>query len=56
MILFSDLHRGTGDRADDFRPCRKIYHAALGFYASLNTDSSSSAILRNSGSGSSSGS
>lgn len=35
MILFSDLHRGTGDRADDFRPCRKIYHAALGYYASL---------------------
>lgn len=35
MILFSDVHRGTGDRADDFRPSRKIYHAALGYYAAL---------------------
>lgn len=35
MIVFSDLHRGAGDRADDFRPCRKIYHAALGYYAAL---------------------
>ncbi|MCB1065289.1 MAG: metallophosphoesterase [Verrucomicrobiae bacterium] len=36
MVIFSDLHRGTGDRADDFRPCRKIYHAALGYYGSLD--------------------
>ena len=27
--------RGTGDRADDFRRCQKIYHAALGYYDSL---------------------
>ena len=33
--MFSDLHRGIGDRADDFRDCRKIYHAALGYYDSL---------------------
>jgi UDP-2,3-diacylglucosamine pyrophosphatase LpxH len=36
IVIFSDLHRGVGDRADDFRPCRKIYHAALGYYASLD--------------------
>jgi hypothetical protein len=36
LVLFSDLHRGTGDRADDFRPCRKIYHAALGYYDALS--------------------
>lgn len=36
LIVFSDLHRGIGDRADDFRPCRKIYHAALGYYGSLD--------------------
>lgn len=35
LIVFSDLHRGIGDRADDFRLCRKIYHAALGYYDSL---------------------
>lgn len=36
LIVFSDLHRGIGDGADDFRPCRKIYHAALGYYGSLD--------------------
>ncbi len=36
LVLFSDLHRGIGDRADDFRPCRKIYHAALGYYDALD--------------------
>ncbi len=35
LVVFSDHHRGTGDRADDFRKCRKIYHAALGYYESL---------------------
>jgi UDP-2,3-diacylglucosamine pyrophosphatase LpxH len=35
LVVFSDHHRGTGDRADDFRKCRKIYHAALGYYDSL---------------------
>ena len=32
----SDLHRGTGDRADDFRRCRRLYHGALGYYDSLD--------------------
>ena len=36
LVIFSDLHRGVGDRADDFRPCRKIYHAALCYYQSLD--------------------
>lgn len=36
IVIFSDLHRGIGDRADDFQPCRKIYHAALGYYNSLD--------------------
>lgn len=36
LILFSDLHRGMGDRADDFAACRKIYHAALGYYDCLS--------------------
>lgn len=35
LVLFSDLHRGMGDRADDFLACRKIYHAALGYYDHL---------------------
>ncbi|NNE93696.1 MAG: hypothetical protein HKN23_18760 [Verrucomicrobiales bacterium] len=35
LIVFSDHHRGTGDRADDFRKCRRLYHAALGYYDSL---------------------
>lgn len=36
IVIFSDHHRGVGDRADDFKPCRKIYHAALGYYAALD--------------------
>lgn len=36
LIVFSDLHRGVGDGADDFRACRKIYHAALGYYDALD--------------------
>lgn len=35
LVVFSDHHRGIGDRADDFRKCKKIYHAALGYYDSL---------------------
>lgn len=31
-ILFSDAHKGSGDKADDFKVCRKNYHAALGYY------------------------
>ncbi|MBN2199069.1 MAG: metallophosphoesterase family protein [Candidatus Aminicenantes bacterium] len=31
-VLFSDLHRGTGDRADDFRVNRRLFEAALTYY------------------------
>ncbi len=32
LIAFSDHHRGQNDGADDFRPCKAAYHAALGYY------------------------
>lgn len=32
LIAFSDHHRGQNDGADDFRPCKTAYHAALGYY------------------------
>jgi len=32
VVIFSDLHRGQGDAADDFRQCRATYHRALGYY------------------------
>jgi UDP-2,3-diacylglucosamine pyrophosphatase LpxH len=32
LIAFSDHHRGQDDGADDFRPCKAVYHAALGYY------------------------
>lgn len=32
LILFSDLHRGIRDGADDFNRCEKAYNAALGYY------------------------
>ena len=32
LIVFSDHHRGQNDGADDFRPCKAAYHAALGYY------------------------
>ncbi|MCP4219654.1 MAG: hypothetical protein GY765_33790 [bacterium] len=31
-IIFSDHHRGQMDGADDFKACKHIYHAALGYY------------------------
>lgn len=31
-IIFSDLHKGQGDGADDFKVCKPAYHAALGYY------------------------
>lgn len=31
-VVFSDLHRGQQDSADDFRPCAKNYARALEFY------------------------
>ena len=32
LVVFSDLHRGVGDDADDFRRCADTYHRALDFY------------------------
>ena len=32
MILFSDLHKGGRDAADDFRRCERAYNAALAYY------------------------
>jgi predicted phosphodiesterase len=31
-VIFSDMHRGGRDGADDFRQCEKAYNAALGYY------------------------
>jgi hypothetical protein len=31
-VVFSDLHRGAGDGADDFARCERSYAAALGWY------------------------
>lgn len=33
-IIFSDLHKGQRDGADDFRKCERAYNAALGYYHS----------------------
>jgi UDP-2,3-diacylglucosamine pyrophosphatase LpxH len=33
LVVFSDHHRGLDDGADDFRPCKAAYHAALRHYA-----------------------
>jgi hypothetical protein len=32
VIVFSDLHRGQGDHADDFRVCAETYRRAITFY------------------------
>ncbi|MEO8392982.1 MAG: hypothetical protein ABI700_08310, partial [Chloroflexota bacterium] len=32
MIIFSDLHKGARDRADDFQIAEQSYNAALGYY------------------------
>ena len=32
IVVFSDHHKGTGDKADDFRRCEHAYTAALGYY------------------------
>lgn len=32
LILFSDLHRGARDGADDFQRCERAYNAALAYY------------------------
>ena len=34
LVILSDLHRGAGDDADDFRACRGAFDAALQHYAS----------------------
>ena len=31
-IIFSDLHKGQRDGADDFKKCERAYNAALGYY------------------------
>lgn len=35
MIVFSDLHKGARNGADDFRRCEQAYNAALGYYYTL---------------------
>jgi hypothetical protein len=32
IVVLSDLHRGAGDDADDFRACKETYRAALAHY------------------------
>jgi len=32
LFIVSDLHRGVGDGADDFRKCERAYNAALAYY------------------------
>ena len=32
LVIFSDLHRGARDGADDFQGCEPAYSAALGWY------------------------
>jgi hypothetical protein len=32
LVVFSDHHRGASDGADQFKPCKPAYHAALGYY------------------------
>ena len=32
LVIFSDLHRGARDGADDFERCEPAYSAALGWY------------------------
>ena len=34
-IIFSDLHTGARDGADDFRICERTYNAALAYYERL---------------------
>lgn len=35
MIIFSDLHKGARNGADEFRKCERAYNAALGYYYAL---------------------
>jgi predicted phosphodiesterase len=34
-VIFSDHHKGCGDKADDFKACKKNYCAALGYYLEM---------------------
>ena len=36
-VIFSDHHRGVGDGADDFAPCKQTYLNALSHYQKSNT-------------------
>ncbi|MFO7695612.1 MAG: hypothetical protein R6X16_00445, partial [Anaerolineae bacterium] len=35
MVIFSDLHKGARNGADDFRRCEQAYNAALAYYYAL---------------------
>jgi UDP-2,3-diacylglucosamine pyrophosphatase LpxH len=35
LVIFSDLHKGKRDAADDFRFCERAYNAALAYYDRL---------------------
>jgi predicted phosphodiesterase len=35
IVIFSDLHRGVRDGADDFKRCEMAYSAAMGYYLEL---------------------
>ena len=35
LVVFSDLHRGTRTRADDFKRCERAYNSALAYYYEL---------------------
>ncbi|MGH7461375.1 MAG: hypothetical protein ACREMA_10145 [Longimicrobiales bacterium] len=35
MVIFSDLHKGARNAADDFRRCERAYNSALGYYYAL---------------------
>ena len=43
IVVFSDLHRGARDGADDFQRCEPAYSAALGSYLSAATSCGCSA-------------
>ncbi|MEM9915199.1 MAG: metallophosphoesterase [Planctomycetota bacterium] len=37
LVVFSDLHRGKGNGADDFRKCERAYRSALSYYDQLKS-------------------
>lgn len=38
VVIFSDLHKGARDGADDFQRCERAYNAALAYYNHLGYD------------------